>query len=115
VCSAERSRSIRQNCAVGVIGCKVGVANIAFIQAAAIPTPFPSVGVILFRPNDLCFLPIKQSKMEIEHYNSSMIAPEVAMEILAKNNIKITVEEAKNLLEMLYFLVNLSVDQYVTL
>jgi len=51
--------------------------------------------------------------MEIEHYNSSMIAPEIAIEILAKNNIKITVDEAKNLLELLYFLVNLSVDQYV--
>jgi len=53
--------------------------------------------------------------MEIEHYNSSMVAPEIAIEIFAKNNIKITVDEAKNLLELLYFLVNLSVDQYVRL
>jgi len=44
-----------------------------------------------------------------------MVAPEIAIEIFAKNNIKITVDEAKNLLELLYFLVNLSVDQYVRL
>jgi hypothetical protein len=72
------------------------------------------MGMIVFGVPDFCFL-LVGNKMEIEHYNSSMIAPEIAIEILAKNNIKITVDEAKNLLELLYFLVNLSVDQYVKL
>lgn len=44
-----------------------------------------------------------------------MIAPEVAVELLAKNGVKISIEEAKNVLELLYFLVNLSVDQMVTI
>ena len=43
-----------------------------------------------------------------------MGAPEIVIEIFAKNNIKITIDEAKNLLELLNFLVNLSVDQIVT-
>jgi hypothetical protein len=52
--------------------------------------------------------------MEIEHYNQTMIKPEIAVEMLAKNGIKVDIEEAKNILELLYFLVNLSVDQYVS-
>ncbi|MES2458859.1 MAG: hypothetical protein V4594_25135 [Bacteroidota bacterium] len=52
--------------------------------------------------------------MEIEHYNQSMIKPDIAVELLAKNGIIVTIEEAKNILELLYFLVNLSVDQYIT-
>ena len=55
-----------------------------------------------------------ENKMEIEHYNSAMIKPKIAVEILAKNNIKISIEEAKKILELLYFLVNLSVGQIVT-
>jgi len=51
--------------------------------------------------------------MEIEHYNSSMIKPEVAVEMLAKNGIKISTEDAKKVLELLYFLVKLSVNQIV--
>lgn len=51
--------------------------------------------------------------MEIEHYNQDMIKPEIAVEILAKNGIKVNEEEAKKVLEILYFLVKLSVDQYV--
>lgn len=51
--------------------------------------------------------------MEIEHYNSDMIKPEIVIEILAKNGIHVGIEEAKNILELLYFLVNLSIDQYV--
>ncbi|WP_461791508.1 hypothetical protein [Pedobacter sp.] len=51
--------------------------------------------------------------MEIEHYNLEMIKPETAIEILAKNSIKIDREEAKKVLELLYFLVKLSVNQIV--
>lgn len=51
--------------------------------------------------------------MEIIHYHEGMIKPEKAIEILAKNNVVLTIDEAKNLLELLYFLANLSVDQYV--
>lgn len=53
--------------------------------------------------------------MENEHYNSGMIKPEVAVEILAKNGINISIEDSKKVLELLYFLVNLSVDQLVTI
>ncbi|WP_169304435.1 hypothetical protein [Pedobacter frigoris] len=51
--------------------------------------------------------------MEIEHYNLDMIKPEIAIEILAKNGIIVTREEAKKVLELLYFLVKLSVNQIV--
>jgi len=52
--------------------------------------------------------------MEIEHYNLEMIKPEIAIDMLAKNGITVDREEAKKVLELLYFLVNLSVDQMVT-
>ncbi|EDM37051.1 hypothetical protein PBAL39_04613 [Pedobacter sp. BAL39] len=51
--------------------------------------------------------------MEIEHYNPEMIKPEIAIEILAKNGVKMDREEAKKVLEILYFLVKLSVNQIV--
>ncbi|RKR81847.1 hypothetical protein BDD43_2007 [Mucilaginibacter gracilis] len=51
--------------------------------------------------------------MESEHHNQSNIRPEIAVQILAKNGIKVNVDEAKNILELLFFLVNLSVDQLV--
>lgn len=50
--------------------------------------------------------------MEIEHYNSGMIKAEIAVEILKKNGIIVTLEEAKNILEFMYFLANLSFDQH---
>ncbi|WP_156088729.1 hypothetical protein [Mucilaginibacter pedocola] len=51
--------------------------------------------------------------MEIEHYNNKMLAPEVAVQLLARNGINISADEAKKVLELLYFLVNLSIDQIV--
>lgn len=42
-----------------------------------------------------------------------MIKPETAIEIFAKNGIKIDREEAKKVLELRYFLVKLSVSQVV--
>lgn len=51
--------------------------------------------------------------MEIEHYNLEMIKPETAIDILAKNGIILNREEAKKILELLYFLVKLSVNQIV--
>ena len=51
--------------------------------------------------------------MEIEHYNLEMIKPETAINILAKNGIILNREEAKNVLELLYYLVKLSVNQIV--
>lgn len=51
--------------------------------------------------------------MELEHYNLEMIKPETAVEILAKNGIILNREEAKKVLELLYFLVKLSVNQIV--
>lgn len=51
--------------------------------------------------------------MEPGHYNQSNIKPEIAVQILAKNDIIVNIEEAKNILELLFFLVNLSVDQLV--
>ena len=46
-------------------------------------------------------------------HNAGKITPETAVKILAKNGINVTVEQAKNILELLIFLVNLSVDQIV--
>lgn len=51
--------------------------------------------------------------MEIEHYNPKMIKSEIAIEILAKNGVKMDREEAKKVLELLYFLVKLSVNKIV--
>lgn len=51
--------------------------------------------------------------MEIEHYNLEMIKPETAIDILAKNGIILNREEAKKVLELLYFLVKLSVNQMI--
>ena len=51
--------------------------------------------------------------MEIEHYNSGMIKPEVAIEALKKHGIIVTEDQAKDIIETMYFLVNLSVDQIV--
>ncbi|WP_304066829.1 hypothetical protein [Pedobacter glucosidilyticus] len=46
--------------------------------------------------------------------NKDIINPEIVIEILKKNGIIITIEEAKNILETMDFLVNLSIDQLVT-
>lgn len=51
--------------------------------------------------------------MEVEHYNQDMLKPEIAIEILAKNGVKISIEEAKKVLELLNFLVKLSVNQLI--
>lgn len=51
--------------------------------------------------------------MEPEH-NTENIKPEIVIEILEKNGIIVTIEEAKNILETMEFMVNLSIDQLVT-
>lgn len=51
--------------------------------------------------------------MKPEH-NTENLKPEVVIEILEKNGIIITLEEARNILETMEFLVNLSIDQLVT-
>lgn len=51
--------------------------------------------------------------MEIEHYNQSSIRPETAQQLLKKNGMEVSLEEAKNILDFMYFLTNLSVDQIV--
>jgi len=48
--------------------------------------------------------------MEIENYNYGITA-EKAQKVLAKNGIEVNLDEAKNILELLIILVNLSVDQ----
>jgi len=52
--------------------------------------------------------------MEVEHYHDGMIKAEVAIGILKKNGIIVTIEEAKTILEFMYFLANLSIDQHFT-
>lgn len=42
------------------------------------------------------------------------IKPEIAVEILKNNGIVVTIEEAKNILEVVFLLANLSIDQLVT-
>ncbi|WP_165500333.1 hypothetical protein [Pedobacter psychroterrae] len=49
--------------------------------------------------------------MENEFSDIGGIRPEMAQKILAKNGVEVSVEEAKNVLELLTFLVNLSMDQ----
>lgn len=49
--------------------------------------------------------------METDHHQISNITPEKARRILAKNGIEISLEETRKTLELLIFLVNLSVDQ----
>lgn len=51
--------------------------------------------------------------MEIEHYNTGSIRPETTQRILKKHGIEVTLDEAKNILDFLFFLTNLSVDQIV--
>lgn len=50
--------------------------------------------------------------MSNEH-QTDRLTPEMAVQILAKNGIQISLADAKNVLELLIFLVNLSVDQIV--
>jgi hypothetical protein len=56
---------------------------------------------------------LKGAQMESEN-NKDIINSEIVIEILKKNGIIITIEEAKNILETMDFLVNLSIDQLVT-
>lgn len=51
--------------------------------------------------------------MEFSQNKSGDITPEIAAKILAKNGIQVSIEQAKNILELLIFLVNLSVDQII--
>ncbi|ETZ19241.1 hypothetical protein [Pedobacter sp. V48] len=49
--------------------------------------------------------------MENEFCDLGGIRPEMAQKILAKNGVEVSLDEAKNILELLIFLVNLSMDQ----
>ena len=52
--------------------------------------------------------------METYHYHDGMIRPEIAVAVLKKNGIIVTIEEAKIILEFMYFLAQLSMDQHFT-
>jgi len=49
--------------------------------------------------------------MENQYCDQGGIRPEAAQKILAKNGVEVSLEDAKNVLELLTFLVNLSMDQ----
>lgn len=49
--------------------------------------------------------------MENQYWDQGGIRPETAQKILAKNGVEVSLEEAKNVLELLTFLVNLCLDQ----
>jgi len=49
--------------------------------------------------------------MDKEFYEPCPTTPKMAQKILAKNGVELSLEEAKNVLELLIFLVNLSMDQ----
>lgn len=51
--------------------------------------------------------------MEIEHFNTGTIKPETAQQILKKHGLEVSIDEAKNILDFLFFMTNLSVDQIV--
>ena len=44
--------------------------------------------------------------------HDGMIKPEIAVEVLKKNGITVTIDEAKTILEFMYFLADLAMDQY---
>jgi hypothetical protein len=52
--------------------------------------------------------------MEIDHYNNPKIKPETAVAMLKKNGISVTIDEAKIILEFMYFLAELSINQDLT-
>ncbi|WP_185960473.1 hypothetical protein [Pedobacter westerhofensis] len=49
--------------------------------------------------------------MENEFYDVGGIRPEKAQQILKQNGIEVTLDESRNILELLILLVNLSMDQ----
>lgn len=49
--------------------------------------------------------------MEQKYYDNRELSPEKAQRILAKNGVEVSLEDARKTLELLMFLVNLSVDQ----
>jgi hypothetical protein len=51
--------------------------------------------------------------MRKDIHTKSKITPEKAVEILKENGVQVTVDQAKNILELLYFLAKLEVDQYL--
>jgi hypothetical protein len=52
--------------------------------------------------------------MDTHHYHDGMIKPEIAVGVLKKNGITVTVEQAKTILAFMYFLAELSMDQHFT-
>ena len=50
--------------------------------------------------------------MDTYHYHDGMIRPEIAVGVLKKNGIIVTIEEAKSILAFMYFLAQLSMDQH---
>ena len=53
------------------------------------------------------------TNMESQIYKKDEITPEKALEILKKNGMKVTMEEAKNILKLLTILAKLEVKQYL--
>ena len=51
--------------------------------------------------------------MEVTYSTKRNITPDKAVEILAKYGRKVTIEEAKIILDLMYKIGKLSVDQYV--
>jgi len=49
--------------------------------------------------------------MENEFYYVGGVRPEKAQQILKQNGIEVTLDESRNILELLIILVNLSMDQ----
>lgn len=51
--------------------------------------------------------------MDNKTAKKSKITPEEAAQILKKSGLEVTVQEAKNILELLYILAKLEVDHYL--
>ena len=52
--------------------------------------------------------------METYHYHEGMIRPEIAVGVLKKNGIIVTIDEAKTILEFMYFITQIAMDQHFT-
>ncbi|WP_198952505.1 hypothetical protein [Mucilaginibacter sp. MD40] len=52
--------------------------------------------------------------MDNRQIKNRKISPEEAVRILAQSGMEVSIEEAKNILELLYIFAKLEVDHYVT-
>lgn len=51
--------------------------------------------------------------MDVESTGKRNVTPEKAMEVLKNNGVEISKKNAEELLDLMYFLAKLSVDQYI--